>query len=74
MASEVIPTDIAAKILGMNKQWMLDEMAAGNLKIGFVKKKDPKKRSGHGSYRVYRAKLAEHLGREPDHVWPEELE
>ena len=72
MADEVIPTKTAAQILGMKRQYMLDEMAAGRLDIGWVKPKG-KKMSSHCTYRVYRAKLAKHLGREPDYVWPEEL-
>ena len=71
--SEVIPNKTAAKILGMRKQFMLDEMAAGRLKIGYVKPRG-KKAASRGTFHVYRAKLAEYLGRPSDYVWPEELE
>jgi len=68
--TELVSIGSAAKILGMSRQWMLDEMAAGRLDIGWVKKS--KKRSGHNTYRIYRAKLAAHLGRPADYQWPEE--
>lgn len=70
--TEVIPNDIAAKILKMSRQYMYDEMSAGRLNIGHIKRS--KKRSGHNQYYVYRAKLAAHLGRPADHQWPEECD
>ena len=74
MSSEVIPNNIAAKILNMRYQTMINNMETGVLDIGWVKPKDKKKRSGKATCHVYRAKLAKHLGRDPDFVWPEELE
>ena len=72
MAENVIPTKVAAAILGMDPQDLRDEMAAGRLDIGWVKPKNKKKMSGRGTDHVYRAKLAAHLGVEPDHVWEQE--
>lgn len=70
MSSEIISIDVAAKILGMYPQGVRNLMASGKADLGFVSK--AKGRNGHNSYRVYRAKLARYVGREPDYVWPEE--
>lgn len=69
-ASEVIPNEIAAKILGMKKQYMFDLMRDKRIDIGTVI--PGKDRHSRSVIYVYRAKLARHLGREPDHVWDEE--
>lgn len=73
MPSEIIRTEVAAKILGMKKQYLLDEIAAGRIDIGWYKPRGSKQ-SSHGTYKIFRAKLARFLGREPDYVWPEESE
>lgn len=70
--NELIDPGVASRILGMKRQYMLDEMAAGRLDIGHVK--HSRKRSRHNVYYIYRAKLAAHLGRPMDYVWPEEQE
>lgn len=72
---DIIPNKTAAKILGMRYQCMLDEMNSGRLNIGWVKYPNNKIASRRNQFRVYRAKLAAHLGwPDPDHVWPEENE
>ena len=71
--SEVIPNKVAARILGMSKQYMFDEMAAGRLDIGWMKPRG-KKAASHGSFKVYRGKLALFLNKPSDYVWPEELD
>lgn len=70
MKGEIIPIPIAAKILGIYPQGVRILMASGKADLGLVIK--AKGKNGHNSYRVYRAKLAKYVGREPDHVWPEE--
>lgn len=70
MTTEIIPNEVAAKILNMSRQEMFRNMIDGKLDIGWVKPR--KKRTGKATYRVYRAKLAKHLGRDPDYVWDEE--
>lgn len=67
-SSEIIPIQTVAEILGICPQGVRDRMTDGKLNIGLVLKG-----RGRNTYRIYRAKLAKYLGREPDYVWPEEL-
>ncbi len=69
-SSEIIPIQTVAEILGIYPQGVRDKMASGELDIGYTVRH---KKSGRHTYRIYRAKLAKYLGREPDYVWPEEL-
>ena len=69
-SSEVISVDVAAMILGIRPQGVRNLMSSGKADLGIVIKGNG--RNGHNTYRIYRAKLARHLGRDPDHIWPEE--
>ena len=68
MSKECIPTDVAARILGIKRQLLYDLMSSGRVDLGIV---IPGRRR---TYKVYRAKLARYLGRDEDYVWPEEEE
>lgn len=71
-SSEVIPVKTAAAILGIYPQGVRLLMESGKVDLGLVIKSRGK--AGNNTYRIYRAKLAKYLGRDPDYVWPEELE
>lgn len=68
-SSETIPVATAAAILGICPQGVRDQMASGKLDIGLCRKS-----KGRNTYRVFRAKLAKYMGREPDYIWPEEMQ
>lgn len=70
MSSDIISIDTAAAILGIHPQGVRLLMATGRADLGLVVK--GKGRNSHNTYRIYRAKLARYVGREPDYVWPEE--
>lgn len=53
-----IPSKVAARIIGVLPQYLHQEMAAGNMDIGFVVK--GKKRN---NYIILRAKLEKFIGR-----------
>ena len=69
-SSEIITIETAAAILGIRPHGVRILMASGQADLGLVVK--GRGRNSHNTYRVYRAKLARYLGRDPDYVWPEE--
>ncbi len=69
MASERIPLDVVAKVTGHKVTYVRARMLAGDWDIGTVTKVGKKH-----CFDVFRAKLARHMGRPLDYVWPEELQ
>lgn len=53
-----IPTQRAAEILGIGKLYMMQEMRAGRMDLGYVSKGKRK------TYVIFRAKLEKMIGRE----------
>ena len=60
-----VPTDVAAKVLGMDKETVLNRMESGDLDIGLIFKPMGRKKSGRRSSYISPKKLYELTG----YVW-----